>query len=162
MSSAFTFDVTIDTHEAEEMLQYMALYLPRHIKQWLVQAAELTKRTEMERAPEGIGAVMGQGIKNNIDIDYDGLKARIAPNHNVPYAIYVEEGTPPHRPPTFPNSSLAQWAELKGLNVFAVAKSIEKKGTKAHPFVSETYAAVSPGINRIFDRGVSTFMGGLA
>ena len=162
MSNSLTFDVSVDSHDVEETLQYIAIYLPHHIKQWLVQAAELTKQTEMEKAPEGVGAVMGQGIKNNIDIDYDGLKARIAPNRNVPHAVYVEEGTPPHRPPTFRDSSLAQWAELKGLNVYAVAKSIEKKGTKAHPFVRETYVAVSPGINRIFERGLSTFMGGLS
>lgn len=162
MSSAFTFDFHINSAGAEQVLDSAAARLPLFIHEWLVAAADLTKQSMSHNAPEGVGAVMGQGIKGNIDIKIAGYRATIAPNSNAPEAIFVEEGTRPHRPPTYANSSFVQWCELKGLNVYAVARSIEKKGTKANPFVKRTYGEVAPGVNRIFERGLNTFIGGLS
>jgi hypothetical protein len=45
---------------------------------------------------------------------------------------------------------LAPWAEKKGLNPFAVSKSIQKKGTKANPFFADTVEYSEKGIDRIF------------
>lgn len=48
------------------------------------------------------------------------------------YGIYVDEGTKPHMPPV---DGLKEWAASHGLNPWAVAFSISKKGTKAQPFL---------------------------
>jgi len=52
------------------------------------------------------------------------------------YGAGVEFGTPPH----FVSAKhLIGWAKRKGLNPYAVAKSIAKKGTKAHPYMFPAY-----------------------
>jgi len=48
------------------------------------------------------------------------------------YGVYLDKGTNPHMPPV---NSLRKWAAKKGLNVWAVAMSIKKYGTKPHPFI---------------------------
>ena len=67
------------------------------------------------------------------------LKVRIAPAQK--YAKYVEYGTRPHH---VSPEHLEGWAHRHGISPYAVAKSIAKKGTKAHPFVDETFAKVEP------------------
>ncbi|EKD89640.1 MAG: hypothetical protein ACD_33C00022G0001 [uncultured bacterium] len=48
------------------------------------------------------------------------------------HAIYLDKGTRPHMPPV---DKIKKWAASKGINVWALAKSIAKKGTKAYPFL---------------------------
>lgn len=65
----------------------------------------------------------------------------------VGYAKGVEEGTPPHKVSA---SAIAPWAIKKGLNPWAVAKSIEKKGTKANPFLQRAVNHEEGNINKEF------------
>lgn len=127
---------------------------------WLKESAETAKDLISANAPAGVAASMGQGIKNNIGISYDRKgSAEIKPNSSVAsYADAVETGSRPHRPPMGPNSALAQWCEMKGLNVWAVAKSIEKKGTKAHPYIEPAYRELQYTIPQKFSQGVSQYI----
>lgn len=52
------------------------------------------------------------------------------------YAKHVEFGAGPH---WVPIRALARWASQRGLNPFAVQRSIAQKGTKPHPFFFEAY-----------------------
>ena len=49
------------------------------------------------------------------------------------YGDFLDKGTKPHRPPI---KGLKKWADEKGLNVWAVAKGIEKRGTRAQPWLN--------------------------
>lgn len=49
------------------------------------------------------------------------------------YGIYLDEGTKPHTPPI---SSLNEWADSHGINVWALQASIKENGTKAKPFLN--------------------------
>ena len=60
---------------------------------------------------------------------------------NSPYGEAVENGTRPHFPPV---DALTNWANRKGINPYALAFSISKKGTKAHPYFK-------PGIEKSKD-----------
>jgi len=55
-----------------------------------------------------------------------------------PYAAHVEFGTRPHWIPLKdPQKSAAfrKWCKKRGLNPYAVARAIAKKGTKPHPYL---------------------------
>lgn len=52
------------------------------------------------------------------------------------YAAAVDFGSRPHFPPV---DAVAAWAEAHGIDPFVLARSISRKGTKAHPFVSRAY-----------------------
>ena len=50
------------------------------------------------------------------------------------YGLFLDKGTKgPRKPP--PIKAIKPWAESKGLNPWAVQKSIAKKGTKPHPWI---------------------------
>lgn len=67
---------------------------------------------------------------------------------NAPYAMAVHDGTRPH---FVSGESLGPWAKKKGLNPYAVAKSIAKKGTKANPFFKRAIEGTEAQINKLFD-----------
>lgn len=65
----------------------------------------------------------------------------------VSYAMAVHEGSRPHY---VSPEALRPWAMKKGLNPFAVSKSISKKGTKANPFFQRALDNVEDDINKEF------------
>ncbi|WP_148667404.1 hypothetical protein [Arthrobacter sp. Hiyo1] len=135
--------------------------LDSYINSWLHNASYFIKEEMSSRAPEGVGGVNGQGLKHNIGIDIDPAlrTAMIKPNNSIAYADAVETGSRPHRPPAGPDSSLAQWCEMKGLNVWAVAKSIELRGTKPHPYIEPTYQATKGPVAVMFSEGIAQYLG---
>jgi HK97 gp10 family phage protein len=157
-SGAIVFDIRMNSTAVEAALTEAAAAFPMYVNSWLVKAATLTKEEMESRVNQGIGAAMGQGIKNNITATYGPGNVFVGPNSNVPYAIYLEKGTEPHRPPMHADSALAQWCEMKGLNIYAIAQSIAKKGTKAHPFVEPTYEVVKDPVEALFEGGVAQFV----
>lgn len=154
------FEIYMDAVKLEAVLTRTAEQFPRYINSWLVQSATLTKEEMASRVDEGVGAWYGQGIKNNIDAKYDevAMTAFVRPNDQVPYADGLETGTAPHRPPAGPDSALAQWCEMKGLNVWAIASIIARDGTKPHPFIAPAYDAVKGPIAALFEGGVGVFL----
>ena len=63
------------------------------------------------------------------------------------YAPDVQFGTAPH---FVSAATIAVWAGRKGLNPYAVAKSIAKKGTRAQPFMQDIADAATPRITEVF------------
>jgi hypothetical protein len=71
----------------------------------------------------------------------------------APYAAAVHEGTAPHMVPV---DAITPWANKKGLNPWAVAKSIAKKGTKANPFLQRAVDSVEDGISIDFEKALQS------
>ncbi len=70
---------------------------------------------------------------------------------NAPYANAIEYGTRPH----FVSAERLQgWARKRGLNPWAVSKSIAKKGTKANPFFQRSVAGAEVGVNAEFKKAI--------
>lgn len=92
---------------------------------------------EKLEAPFGMSGILRDNWATQLGRFTGSIKAL------APYAAYVHFGTRPHMPPV---SAIEPWAKKHGLNPWAVAKSIAKKGTKANPFlqraVDKTQAAV--------------------
>jgi hypothetical protein len=160
MANNLTYEIIMDAAQVETMLARTAEAFPGYIDAWLHESAVLTQAEMSANAPEGVAGLMGQGLKNNIGIDYNLAEgsAEIKPTDQVPYADAVETGSRPHRPPAGPDSALAQWCELKGLNVWAVAKSIERKGTQPHPYIEPTYQTIKPQVSELFSKGVGQYL----
>lgn len=77
------------------------------------------------------------------------------------YAQDVEKGTVPHWVSVAQGTPLYRWAMQKGINPYAVQKSIAKKGTKAHPFLQPTFDIIEPKANRTFNDGIDELIGQL-
>lgn len=67
----------------------------------------------------------------------------------MPYAVDVHEGSPLK---SFPSAqALAPWAAKKGLNPYAVAKAIRKRGhLNANPFFQRAVDSVEDDVNKEF------------
>lgn len=105
----------------------------------LKNSANLVEQREHKEAPEGVTGKLNKSIKQFVT----EIAATIGPDHNLKYPIYVEKGTKPHMPPV---SAIQAWADAKGINAWALAKSISKKGTQANPFVERTFKATKDGV----------------
>jgi hypothetical protein len=73
------------------------------------------------------------------------LVGRVGPS--VHYGLYVERGTRPHWPPRAP---LEGWARRHGVPVFAVQRSIARRGTRARPFLVPAFLRNAERIVRLF------------
>lgn len=160
-SSGIDYTIVMDAETVRADLEAAGESFPRYLHMWLVSSANLVREEVERRAPVGVAGSAGQGLSNNIEIIYepDGAGAIIQPNSNVSsYAAAVENGSRPHRPPAGPDSSLAQWCEMKGISVWAVATSIARKGTTPHPYFQPAYEATKEAVKATFTEGVSAYI----
>ncbi len=74
------------------------------------------------------------------------------------YGAFVEYGTKPHRVSVAPGTPLREWAILKGINPYALQKSIARKGTRAHPFVAPTYRKMRPRVEHDIAHGIAALV----
>jgi HK97 gp10 family phage protein len=161
-SNTIDYTVTMDAIAVVGKLTSVAMGLDSYLNSVLVNAAYATNEEMKSKAPVGVGGSMGAGLQGSIRTTYDVVagsgnhSALIAPT--APYAAYVETGTRPHSPPAGPDSSLAQWCEMKGLNLWAVVTSIRRKGTQPHPYVEPTYRVMEPIVEAMFDDGIAQYI----
>ena len=139
---------------------------------------DLEVRRLFERAPEAVSVRLRQLVEGGaIDVQRE---MRIATNvgvtgntrRSVRYtfnalqlsavieptaenAEALEKGSPPHFVSVAEGLSLRDWANLKGINPFALQRSITKKGTQAHPFVEPTYHKMKPKVENDIATGLS-------
>ena len=113
----------------------------------LKESADVVQHREAREVPRGVSGKLAKSIHQLVT----EVAATIGPDHKLKYAYYVEKGTKPHMPPV---DALKAWAESKGINPWAVAKSIAQKGTKANPFVERTYKGSKDDIKLIWERDV--------
>jgi hypothetical protein len=73
------------------------------------------------------------------------LVGRVGPSVN--YGLYVERGSRPHWPP---RAALEGWARRHNVPVFAVQRSIARRGTRARPFLVPAFLRNASRIVRLF------------
>ena len=96
---------------------------------------------EKIQAPVYIGR-----LRDDWKLDVGRFQGKLS--SNAPYAMDIENGRGPH---AVSGTELMGWAAKKGLNPWAVAKSITKKGTKANPFFARSINAQADNIQKEFD-----------
>ncbi|WP_181069098.1 HK97 gp10 family phage protein [Rathayibacter sp. AY1C5] len=124
----------------------------------LILASAIDTQREMRKvAPVGASGDMRRAVK--YVTHPSSLSAEIFPD--TPYAEAVENGTRPHAVSARPGSSLARWARHKGIDPYAVAASIKKKGTKPHPFVKPTFSKARVTVPKDIINGMSRYIEGV-
>lgn len=112
------------------------------LKRALNRGAILVQRAERLEAPRDTS-----NLAANINIiDLGPMETMISPKAN--YAEAIHRGRLPGSAP--PVSALESWARRKGINVYAVQKSIQRKGTKPNPFVARAWDAIQDNVNDEF------------
>ena len=100
-------------------------------KETRIKLKEFARFLEMDLRENLITNNFTGELSKSIKIKVDQKKLKITLSF-AEHGIFLDEGTRPHMPPV---SEIRPWAQSKGLNEWAVAKSIAKKGTKAHPWL---------------------------
>lgn len=120
-----------------------------------IKAGEVVRTMAMREAPRGQTGKLRDYMKS----DYKPIQVRIYPG--VDYAIYVHEGTRAHFPPV---SAVSRWAVSHGINPWALAVSMAKKGTKANPFFERTIqeAKRSGRVQDVYDEALGEIINLLA
>lgn len=99
----------------------------------------------VQHAARGIVSVDTGELRKSISVDLFETNrtqgVEIGPTQ--PYGAGVEYGRPPH---VVSPKALEGWARRRGLNPYAVARSIAKKGTKAHPYLIPSFEAELPNV----------------
>ncbi len=123
----------------DEAAHIVQLYTNRALK----NSAVIVEQREHKETPKGVTDGLNKSIKQFVTEE----AATIGPDHGLKYALYVEKGTKPHMPPV---DAITAWAESKGINPWALAKSIAQKGTKSNPFVKRTFKATKDDVKAEF------------
>jgi hypothetical protein len=121
----------------------------------LIDASAVDVQRELRiAAPVGSSGNLRRAIRYTYNPS--SISAEITPE--APYTDAVEFGSRPHWTSARPGTSLAKWANMKGINPYAVQRSIATKGTKAHPFVRPTYNKMRPRVERDINAGINRFV----
>jgi hypothetical protein len=88
-------------------------------------------------------------LRSNWESNIGGFQGTLRSKQT--YGGSVEYGTRPHEVSPM---NLKDWARRKGLNPFAVAESIKKKGTKANPFLKRTTTQLNGRLDDILKQAI--------
>lgn len=141
----------IDDVRVRELFQRAPAMVTSRLKS-LVEAAAIDVQREMRIAAPV--AVTGQ-LRGSIRYVVSPLQVHAVIKPEVKYAEGVEYGTKPRRVSVAEGTPLLAWAKLKGINPYALQKSIARKGTKPHPFVEPTYRKMKPVVESDIASGMT-------
>src|SRR4051794_15076468 len=112
----------LDDAQVRRLVQQAPAAVLNRLRQ-LIEGAAIDIQREMRiQAPAGVGG--GAGLRGSIRYKFSPLALRADVGPNVPYAAAVEEGSRAHWVSVREGSPLRRWAKLKGLNPYAVQRSI--------------------------------------
>lgn len=104
----------------------------------IVEAINLSLRRTAVYTQRCFRQNMPAGTTGNLrrSVTYKFLnKVTVQVEPSAKYADYVEHGTRPHWTSV---RNLERWANLKGINPYALQHSIAKHGTRPHPYLHKT------------------------
>lgn len=123
----------------------------------LIQLGAITMQRRMiQEAPVFDGA-----YRQSIKYKYSAANLEAVIGPDISYALPLETGSKPHWVSVKPGSSLRKWAEVKGIDPYAIRQHIATHGTKANPVVKRTYDALADQVQRDIAKGITKFAGEL-
>jgi Bacteriophage HK97-gp10, putative tail-component len=140
----------IEDAKVRSLLQRAPQMVTTRLKR-LVEAAAIDIQREMRIAAPV--AVTGQ-LRGSIRYVVSPMQIRAVIKPEARYAEPVEFGSKPHYVSVAPGTPLLAWAKQKGINPYALQRSIARKGTKKHPFVEPTYRKMKPVVEADIARGL--------
>jgi HK97 gp10 family phage protein len=128
--------VTLETKGLDKLQESMgqaAAEFPLNVKQ-AMQLSLLTLESDMRsNVPRDTGQ-LGNSISYHMSGSGANIQGDVGPT--AAYWPFVTGGTKPHWPPI---AAITPWAHRHGIPPFLVARAIARHGTKAHPFVQESF-----------------------
>lgn len=146
-------DIVIDARQVIETFNRAPVRFLSRLNDLIYDGAVDVQREMRINAPVGATG----DLRRTVDIERGQLSARVSPT--AKHAPFVEKGTRPHWTSARPGTALHRWATHKGLNPYAVQRSIAMKGTKPNPFVQPTYVRMAPRVKRDVVNGIMKFVG---
>ena len=120
----------IDDKDAKKALERSPTAVITAINYALRRSAVFTQRCFRKNMPAGATGNLRRSVSYKF---LTKVSVKIEPE--LEYADYVEYGTKPHWTSV---RNLERWANLKGINPYALQHSIAKHGTKPHPYLHKT------------------------
>lgn len=117
----------------------------KHITYAIRRALTRILGAEKQEAPFGVTG----SLRDRWDLQVSPFQGFL--RSQMPYAVSVHEGSAPH---FVSAEKLAPWAKKKGLNPYAVAKSIAVKGTMPNPFFRRAVSRVQGDVNKEFSEAL--------
>ena len=120
------------------------------VKQELAKAMETSTTMLKYEARNTVSVDTGalrRSIGNQVTLRGNSVIGRVGAGER--YGTYVEYGTHPHYVSA---KALERWARKRGLNPYAVARSIARKGTQKHPFLIPSFVKLRSQIEAIFQK----------
>jgi hypothetical protein len=117
------------------------------VRQTMEAALLLVEGDARREAPQDTRRLSGS-IVHEIHGQGAALTGTVGPS--VRYGFYVHQGRRPGRMP--PPRALEGWARRHGLNPYAVARSIARRGIPPNPFMARALARNRTRISQLFGR----------
>lgn len=138
------FTIDVDARELTAALKAAPMKVTYHMNIWVSKTTLMTEREAKIEASKKTDT--GQ-TQNSIHSRIGSLKGEVNPT--AKHAKFAHDGRRPGRMPPFgEGTSLASWARRHGIPAFAVARSIARKGTKGHPFMTNAFRTIKPRAER--------------
>ena len=148
--------IELDSKSLGEVLskfEFAEFAASKYFGEALQESTLYTEANVEIRTPTGYSGYLKASISSQLLTELVGSMVGIVSTPAI-YAPAAEKGSRPHFPPiealTGKLESLDLWARQKGLNAFAVAKGIARKGTKGKHMFAEGMEASRAGVYSIF------------
>lgn len=148
---AYQLGITVQDQKVVAMLASAPTALSTRLRQVIERAAITVQREMIQEAPIAVTGDLRRSI--HYEVAPSVFQAVIEPD--IVYAGSVEAGGPPRWVSVKPGTPLEKWAKLKGLNPYAVQRSIARKGTQPHPFVKPTYEKTKDEVEAGIEVGIT-------
>ncbi len=138
---AANLDVRVDgLEEARASFRRLTPEVRLEMRKGMHRALTIVQDEMKQRIHSPAGHARG-GIKQKITGSGASLKARVGPQgRGARAATFSQRSRGPGRTPP-PIGPLRRWANARGINPYALAKSIGRKGVRAHPVARSAYNA---------------------
>lgn len=154
--AAPAIQVSVDDAAVKAMLARAPETVQKTVRQ-LVEGGAIDVQREM-RIAANVGTTGDLRRSIRYTVNPATLSAEVEPASD--HAEEVEYGGPARLVSVAEGTSLRDWADLKGINPYALRNSIAKKGTQAHPFVTPTFQKMKPVVELAIATGISDMVEG--
>ena len=140
----------IDDKAVRQAIQTAPALSVNYIRRGLTKGALAGQRHFRQNMPVG---ATGYLRKSAVFSFMNKLTVKVEPE--AKYADYVEFGTKPHWTSVH---NLERWAHIKGLNPYAIQRSIATHGTKPHPYLEKTYQQTKKDAVKYMEQEMSSLV----
>jgi len=120
----------------------------QQMERTMYRSTEMIKYRARDLVPVDSGALR-KSIRDIVQVGAKEIKGIVGPTE--PYGAPVEFGARPHFPPV---GALKKWAEKRGINPYALAVAISRRGTRPHPFLIPAFEQLKNNIIEEFKKAI--------